>query len=560
MTITNFFRINTSGVHQAAFILALTSIANAFFALYRDRLLAGSLGASRSLDIYYASFKVPDIIFSLSLFFAASTAFIPLFLEHRNKSKESARDFFDSVLTVFFISIAFLILISVLLLPFIIPALVPGFSASEQESTLKLAYILMLSPFLLGLSGLVSGVVQSSKKFLSYAMAPIAYNGGIIVGVLYLYPVYGLKGIAYGVVAGALLHLSVQIPTLVRLQALPRLRIVPSAHPLKIVKYSFPRATALSVNQLTLILLTALASTLGAGAIAIFNLSHNLFTLPLTVIGLSYSIAAFPTMAELAIKKDKKIFFEHLLSATRHILFWTIPITGLFLVFRAHIVRLVLGTGAFAWVDTHLTIAALFLFSFAIMAQSLVTLFVRAFYALGRTREPIYYNVIAAITTIGFAFVVSAFIQKGFFSDEFLASIFRIRLDQVNPADIAFLALPLAFSIGSLINAFLLGGTLFALNGKRTRRELLKSAGKIVVVTVGMSVGAYATRQALGPYFSLDTVAQLLIHGTLSMGVALLIGYYLFEQLQVQEFSEVKNAIRARISGKDVLQPEVEHL
>ena len=560
MVLSRFFRLESTGIHQAAFLLALSSIANTVFALFRDRLLAGSFGASRVLDIYYAAFRLPDMLFSLSLFFVASTAFIPLYLEYQGKSPESARRFFGSVITLFLGAIVVLLCIAFLALPVLIPRIVPGFSKEEQETTRLLSSIMLFSPLFLGLSSIVSGVVQSSKRFLSYALAPIAYNGGIILGVLVFLPVFGASGLALGVVMGAFFHLVVQIPTLIRLRVFPRARFTLDSESLQIIWYSFPRAAALSVNQLTLMVLTALASTLGAGSIAIFNLSQNLYALPLTVIGLSYSVAAFPTMAELAIKKDRLLFFQHLVSATRHVLFWTIPITGLFFVFRAHIVRLVLGTGAFAWVDTHLTIASLFLFSFAIMAQSLVTLFVRAFYALGKTREPILFNIISAVATIFLAFGVVSIIQKNVASEAFFAAVFRVRLENVSGAGVAFLGLPLAFSFGALLNALLLGMSLFSMNGKETARAVYRSGGKITLAATGMSLAAYATRQALGPYFPLDTVAQVVIHASLSLGVALLVGYYLLRWLEVREFFEFRDAIHARFKKREVLQPEVERL
>ena len=560
MVLSRFFRLESTGIHQAAFLLALSSIANTVFALFRDRLLAGSFGASRVLDIYYAAFRLPDMLFSLSLFFVASTAFIPLYLEYQGKSPESARRFFGSVITLFLGAIVVLLCIAFLALPVLIPRIVPGFSKEEQETTRLLSSIMLFSPLFLGLSSIVSGVVQSSKRFLSYALAPIAYNGGIILGVLVFLPVFGASGLALGVVMGAFFHLVVQIPTLIRLRVFPRARFTLDSESLQIIWYSFPRAAALSVNQLTHTVLTALASALGAGSIAIFNLSQNLYALPLTVIGLSYSVAAFPTMAELAIKKDRLLFFQHLVSATRHVLFWAIPITGLFFVFRAHIVRLVLGTGAFAWVDTHLTIASLFLFSFAIMAQSLVTLFVRAFYALGKTREPILFNIISAVATIFLAFGVVSIIQKNVASEAFFAAVFRVRLENVSGAGVAFLGLPLAFSFGALLNALLLGMSLFSMNGKETARAVYRSGGKITLAATGMSLAAYATRQALGPYFPLDTVAQVVIHASLSLGVALLVGYYLLRWLEVREFFELRDAIHARFKKREVLQPEVERL
>jgi len=556
MVLSRFFHRELASVHHAALLLAATSAINALVALWRDRLLAGSFGASRTLDIYYAAFKVPDIVFALSLFFAASTAFIPLYLEHRERSDNEAQKFFNTTITLFCLLMAVLLVGAGIVLPFVIPYIVPGFTGAEQDLTLKLSYIILLSPPLLGLSGIVSGVVQSSRKFLSFALAPVAYNIGIIFGILVLEPRYGLLGLGLGVGAGALLHLLVQMPTLVRLHRIPWPSLSFETDPLKIVSYSFPRAIALSVNQLTLVVLTAIASTLGAGAIAIYNLSHNLYTLPLVIIGLSYSVAAFPTMAELALKKDRRLFFEHLVSATRHVLFWTLPAAALFLVFRAHIVRLVLGTGAFAWVDTHLTIASLFLFSFAIVSQSLVTLFVRGYYALGKIREPIMFNSIAALFTIVLAKGAVYVIEHSFLG----TTLFRIQLETLSPSDIAFLGLPLAFSIGSFANALLLGFNLFRLNGVGTRRGLGKFGAKILTVSLAMGFSAYGMRQVLGPYFSLDTVFQLLVQAALAFVVALVVGIVLLWWLRVEEFFEVRDALRKRIFRKEILQPEVEHL
>src|SRR3989344_1623387 len=302
MVLSRFFRLESTGIHQAAFLLALSSIANTVFALFRDRLLAGSFGASRVLDIYYAAFRLPDMLFSLSLFFVASTAFIPLYLEYQGKSPESARRFFGSVITLFLGAIVVLLCIAFLALPVLIPRIVPGFSKEEQETTRLLSSIMLFSPLFLGLSSIVSGVVQSSKRFLSYALAPIAYNGGIILGVLVFLPVFGASGLALGVVMGAFFHLVVQIPTLIRLRVFPRARFTLDSESLQIIWYSFPRAAALSVNQLTLMVLTALASTLGAGSIAIFNLSQNPYAVSLR----------FPQWQNLRLKKIGYYFFSTL--------------------------------------------------------------------------------------------------------------------------------------------------------------------------------------------------------------------------------------------------------
>jgi len=555
---TRFFRIEIRGVHRAAFLLALLSAGNSVLALLRDRLLASAFGASRELDIYYAAFRIPDVIFSLSLFFVASTAFIPIFLEERAVSAKRAQSFFDSVASIFLVGICIMSFFAYVFMPQLAGFIVPGFGASERMRVVELARLFLLSPIFLGLSSIFSAVVQASGRFLSYALAPILYNLGIIAGATLLLPRFGLLGLAVGVVSGAFLHMMIQIPTLLRLRELPRLRLRISKDVPRLLRYSFPRACALSLNQLTLVVLTALASLLGAGAIAIFNLSQNLSVLPLTIIALSYSIAAFPTMVELALKDDKKIFFEHLVSATRSILFWTLPVFGLFLVFRAHVVRLVLGAGAFAWVDTHLTTASLLLFSYAIVTQSLVTLFVRAYYALGRVREPILYSIVATVITIVIALAGVMLVEKNIAVSALFSFFVRLRIK----ADIAFLSLPLAYSVGAFVNAALLCFGLLRLNGKGAAKELLQTVFPIALVAIAMSLAGFGVLKLLGPYFELESFFEVLAQAAIAGFAALAVGIALCEALKVREYRELKQALFSKESTRvrDLLQPDVEHL
>jgi putative peptidoglycan lipid II flippase len=560
VTPSRFFKTEAAVVHQTALLLALTHIVNGILGLLRDRFLAAEFGASRDLDIYYAAFRIPDILFSLSLFFIASTAFIPLFLEREQESRKSAQAFFDSLVTIFVVGMAAISLVAYIHMPMLVPLLVPGFSSGEVTSTVTLSRIMLLSPFFLGLSSLISGVIQSSKRFFAYAVAPIFYNLGIIAGVVAFLPEWGMPGLAAGVVLGAALHMIVQLPTLLLIHSFPRPRIRLEARPFDIVSYSFPRACALSLNQVSHIVLTAIASTLGAGAIAIFNLSHNLFALPLTIIGLSYSIAAFPTMAELVLKDEKELFFRQFTNALRHILFWTVPATMLFIVFRAHIVRLVLGTGAFAWLDTHLTIASLFLFSLAIITQSIVTLSVRAYYALGRIREPLKYNIASFVVTIAAALIGVFIMEESLLAKRFFAWVLHIRIEDVATADIEFLALPLAFTIGSLVNAVLLMRSIFRLDGKTTRRALGVATRRIVGLGFAMALAGYVTLSFFADTFPLETTLAVFVHAFLAGVVALAVGITLAERMALVEYQEIKNALMARFFRREVLQPETEHL
>ena len=305
--ILNLFYREYGGLHQAALILAVSSVVSAAFGILRDRLLAGKFGAGESLDIYYAAFKIPDFIYIISLSIISVNALIPFFLEKAANSKEQAKKFLDETLTFFLLLMIFLAAGAYFLIPYLSDLVAPGFSESSNKEFIVLARILLLSPIFLGLSNLISSVIQSYNRFIIYALSPVFYNLGIIFGIIFLFPKFGMAGIVLGVVIGAAAHALIQVPALFKLECFPwpakKINIKESW---KVAKLSFPRTLGLGLNQIVLIFITAAASLLAAGSIAVFNLSFNLQSVPLAVIGMSYSVAAFPTLAKLFVNNKKR--------------------------------------------------------------------------------------------------------------------------------------------------------------------------------------------------------------------------------------------------------------
>ena len=550
MPAARFFSHKSSGVHHAAFLLALATIASGLLGLARDRLLASHFGASRSLDIYYAAFRIPDFIFTLSLFFVATTAFIPLFLERRSSSGREAQEFFDSIFTLFVAGITGVVIIVFFAMPFLTRFVVPGFDEASRATTLTLMRIMLLSPLFLGISSLVSGVAQASRRFFAFALAPVAYNFGIIIGILWFVPIFGLAGLALGVVLGAILHLAVQLPALKAVARLPRLRIARAAESLSIVRFSFPRAVSLSLNQVTFFALTAIGSTLSIGSIAIFNLSYNLAALPIMVVGLSYSIAAFPSMAELFVNNKQDEFFENVQMSLRHIFFWTIPLTALFLVLRAHLVRLVLGAGAFGWVDTRLTTASIFVFAGAIVAQSATTLFIRAYHAAGRPRETIFYNAASMFVTM-LVTLISVEILRSHTGVSNALGVF-LRIEDLKNREL--LALPFGYVVGSLTNAYLLGTNLF----RKRAVSLWAPLRNSILASVGMAAAAYGTLQLLSLVITLDTFSAVFVEMAIAGSAAVAVGVWLFSIMRVPEFFEIRYAVLSRLGKEELIQADIE--
>ena len=169
--ILNLFYQEYGGLHKAALILAVSSIISAVFGILRDRLLAGNFGAGESLDIYYAAFKIPDFIYIISLSVISVNALIPFFLEKAAASGEQAKKFLDETLTFFLLTIFFLAAGAYFLIPYLAGWIAPGFSESSRAEFVSLSRILLLSPIFLGLSNLVSSVIQSHNRFIFTLLA-----------------------------------------------------------------------------------------------------------------------------------------------------------------------------------------------------------------------------------------------------------------------------------------------------------------------------------------------------------------------------------------------------
>ena len=554
--ILNLFYREYGGLHKAALILAVSSIVSAAFGLLRDRLLAGNFGAGESLDVYYAAFKIPDFIYIISLSIISVNALIPFFLEKAAVSKERAKKFLDETLSFFLLTIFFLAAGAYFLIPHLSGLVAPGFSESSKSEFVFLARILLLSPIFLGLSNLVSSVIQSHNRFIVYALSPVFYNLGIIFGLIFLFPKFGLAGIVSGVAIGAAAHLAIQIPAIIRLGYFPwPAKKINIKETWKVAKLSFPRSLGLGLNQIILIFITASASLLSAGSIAVFNLSFNLQSVPLAVIGMSYSVAAFPTLAKLFVNNKKREFLEQTAIAVRQIIFWSIAASALIIVLRAQIVRVVFGSGQFSWQDTRLTAAAMAIFAFSITAQSVVVIFTRAFYASGKAWKPIMINVVSAVFIIGMIPVLMGLIKNHYFLSSFFET--ALRVGDVGGADM--LALPTAFSLGMIINGILIF-LLFQKEFGDIWRSVRKTFFEVLGASLLMGVTAYFSLNFLDNIFDINTFAGIFSQGFLAALIGGLVWFGVLKALKNKELKEITGALFAKFWKTPVIAPEPETL
>jgi putative peptidoglycan lipid II flippase len=316
-----------------------------------------------------------------------------------------------------------------------------------------------------------------------------------------------------------------------------------------------PRALTLSVHQLILLIFVGMATMMAAGSVSVFQFAFNLQSVPLTIIGMSYSVAAFPVLADFIAKKDNASFNTHLLTALRHIIFWSLPIVALVVVLRAQIVRVVLGSGAFDWNDTRLTAAVLALFIISLTAQSAFLLIVRAFYAGGKTKIPLIAAIVGAAVSIVTALAGIKIIT--IFPNLKLALESTFRLEGVTGTEVLVLAL--AFVIGVLVEMLILlvmAAKEFDLKLNTISRQLLEA----FVAAVAAALTSYLTLAFIVDGVNQNTFIGIMLQGGVAgvAGVfAAILAYYLVGST---ELKEIYNSYHSRIFKAAVIAPQQDTL
>lgn len=548
--ITRLFNKEFSRIGEAALVLASFTLLSQVLGIFRDRFLAGRIGTGEFLDIYYAAFRVPDLLFTLGASLVSVSILMPYFRGELKKSKKQGYKFINDAFTAFFILILVLSVITFIFMPSFADRLFPGFTPEALKQTILLSRVMLLSPILLGVSNLLATITQAFKQFFVYALAPIFYNLGIILGIVVFYPIFGLVGLAYGVVLGALLHMLIQLPVVIRHGFMPKFQFHISWHSLReVLAHSLPRTLTLSMSKIVFLIFVSLASTLNPGTISVFNLSYNLQSVPLAIIGVSYSVAAFPLLVEYFTNNDLNKFFSHVIGPIRQIIFWSLPIISLFVVLRAQIVRVILGTGSFDWADTRLTAASLALFIVSVVAQSIVMLLIRAYYASGRTWKPLWTSLVSSALTIGSAFLFIYIFQEYTAVQNFFESLLRVQ----GVAGSSMVMLSLAYSVGMFISLLLLW-----LSFKRDFKPVLKGYGirktllQSLVASGIMGFMGYVMLNATDHWFDHDRTLGVFSHGLLAGLVAIAVGVMFLLAIRNEEILVFWKTVKRKIGIKAI--------
>lgn len=370
---------------MAAFVLS--NIAG----LARQILIARAFGTSLELDAYYAAIRLPDILFTLVAGGALGSAFIPLFAGFLARDdRDGAWKLASGVTTLVFVTLTIVGGLAAIFAPLIVSRiLAPGFSPEAQALTVSLLRLMLASSVIFGVSGLVMGIHNAHQHFLLPAVAPILYNLGIMAGALAA-PIFGVRGLAYGVVLGALMHLGAQLPGLRGrgAQYTPTLGLDNPAVR-QVAKLMGPRVLGLAIVQLNFLINIILASGMPEGSLSGLTVAFQILTLPEAVIAQAIAIAALPTFAEQFARGQIAELRAALAGTLRGILFLSVPSSIGLLILRKPIVALLFQRGHFDERSTELVAWALAFYAIGLVGHSVVEIVSRAFYALHDTRTPV---------------------------------------------------------------------------------------------------------------------------------------------------------------------------
>lgn len=409
-----FFNRKSTSILSAAAIIGVSFLGSALLGLIRNRLLAARFfgGMEGVLDVYFAAFIIPDTVFQLLVVGAVSAAFIPVYQEYFEKSEADANKLANVALTsIGFFLFIFSALIAIFARP--LSGMLAHFSPDRLDLMANLIRLMCLAQMLFAISSFLTGVLQSQKRFLVPAIAPLLYNLGTITGIFFLSPYIGIYSAAVGVVFGAFLHMAIQLPTAFSLGYYPKL-IFNFKHPgvRTMMKLMPPRALALGLDQIERAVAVNLTSFFAAGSLSVFTFARQLYVLPISLFGVSLSQASFPSLAAEALYTDKTKFRQTLSKSILQIFFFALPASVLILILRIPLVRIAFGAKSFPWDATLVTARALAFLTLSIAPQSVTNTLTRALHALKDTKTSLIIGFITMVFFVATAYILGFFVER----------------------------------------------------------------------------------------------------------------------------------------------------
>jgi putative peptidoglycan lipid II flippase len=366
-------------------LLVALTFASYVMGLLRDRVFARTFGAGSDLDVYNAALVLPELILDVLVIAGLSAAFIPVFARLRREDG-GTDDFARTVLTISVLLMVVVTGVLFVLAPQTVDLVAPGFDAEQRELYTQLFRVMCITAVIFAASFALGEMLVARQRFLAYGLAPVLYNLGIVLGAVFLGPSLGILGAAIGTVIGALMHLGIRCTEIVRtdFRYRPALTIRSSGFR-DYVRLALPRAVSAPIEPLTFLYFNRVASTLAVGSITAVSFARNFQSVPVSIIGAAFAVAAFPVLATAVAAGDRPRFVR--VVATNFVTIGVLTIgaaIALWLV-GGRVIEVFLGGEAFDAEDVATTTLLLGVFAISVPLESLNQLLSRAVYATHNT-------------------------------------------------------------------------------------------------------------------------------------------------------------------------------
>lgn len=400
----------SSGRH--AFLVAAGILLSRLIGLVRQRIFNHYFGQSDEADAFNAAFKVPNFLQNLFGEGVLSASFIPVYAKLlAEEDEEESRRTAGAVFAILALTASVLVLAGVLATPYLIDAIAPGFHGAKRALTIHLVEILFPGAGLLVLSAWCLGILNSHRKFFLSYVAPVAWNVAMIATLV----AFGRRDgpslavdLAWGSVAGSALQFGVQLPFVMRLVGRLRPRLdARSAHVRETLRNFVPVFVSRGVVQISAYVDQVLASLLGTGAVAALTNAQTLYTLPVSLFGMSVSAAELPAMSSALGDADEVSGYlrQRLNAGLRQIAFFIVPSSVAFLALGDVITAALFQTGRFHRADSEYVWAILAGSAVGLLASTLGRLYSSTYYALRDTRTPLRFAIVRVCLTIGLGYL-----------------------------------------------------------------------------------------------------------------------------------------------------------
>jgi putative peptidoglycan lipid II flippase len=515
-----------SRIIRAATLVGVAFIISRILGVVRDAVINYFYDiASAEANAYFISSRFPEIIFLIIAGGALGSAFIPTFSAYFVRDDAAGGWRLFSAITNLTVAImTFFAGLTALLAPQIILFFYPDLVANDPgllEMTVDLMRVMLLSPIIFGVSGVVMAALNARQHFLLPAIAPIIYNLGIIGGAVLFAP--NVMGLAIGTVAGSLGHLAIQIPGLIRQHArYTPILTVRDPGVIQVGRLMVPRILGLSFGQLNHLAIQFLAQSMVVGSIPALGFAWRIMIMPQAVIGQALAIAAFPTFATLAARSALDEIRRILADTLRLIFFLSLPASLLLMILRRPIVAVLFERGQFGPESTEFVAWALLFYAVSLVALAAIEILSRAFYALEDTLTPV---LVGALQLVAM-WIIGFWLGNRLFPDYGL---------------LEFGGLALGFSTSIFLELGLLLWLLRRKMGGIDGRRLLDGVWRMLLASGLMAGTTWMAMQYLSPTSALLQLLLGLAVGALSYSVASLL-------LGVAEIRQLGDSIRRRVA------------